>query len=302
MRLQRCVAVQCKQFAVRPGRFMTAASTALPPNADADNAVQAILLGTSTSAGDQAASLAITPSDSRLWRTLKAIGSAWEWLFGTVSIIGGLALFTTIPVLQLLSLGYLLEVSGRIARTGQLRSGFIGVRKAARVGSILLGVWLFFWPLRFATSMWTQARLIDPTGPVARQWRLILVVLSVVIVAHVVGACLRGGRLRSFLRPRPILLCRQLFRRDVYTRARDAVWNFTVSLRCLLLSARSGWLYRHSCLAILSSESAGRVVVAAVANRSGRAVRPSRWRSIDAGAAAVAAAAGGLCGSEFAGR
>ena len=202
---------------------MTALST------DLHAAMPAIVLGDARQPGGQSAPLETSPR-AWPWRAAAAVGSAWEWLFGTVSLIGGLALLATIPVLQLLSLGYLLEVSGRVARTGQLRSGPIGVRKAARVGSIVLGVWLFFWPLRFTTSMWTQARLIDPDGPVARQWRLILIVLSVVIVAHVIGACLRGGRLRSFLIPRPILLVKQLLRRDTYGRARDAVWDFATSL------------------------------------------------------------------------
>lgn len=172
----------------------------------------------------------VRPQAAWPWRLAAAIGSAWDWLFGIVSLIGGLALLATIPVLQVLSLGYLLEVSGRVARTGRLRDGLIGVRKAGRVGSTVLGVWLFFWPLRLVSSLWTEARLIDADGPVARQWRLILIALSVAIVAHVIGACLRGGRLRSFLIPRPILLVKQLLRRDTYGRVRDAVWDFAASL------------------------------------------------------------------------
>ncbi len=37
-----------------------------------------------------------------------------EWIFGTLTLIVALAVLATIPVLQLLSLGYLLEVSGRV--------------------------------------------------------------------------------------------------------------------------------------------------------------------------------------------
>jgi hypothetical protein len=74
----------------------------------------------------------------RRWWT--AIASAVEWIFGSISLIVGLSVLATIPVAQLLSLGYLHEVSGRVARAGRLRSGFVGVRRAARLGRIVVGV------------------------------------------------------------------------------------------------------------------------------------------------------------------
>src|SRR5262249_52844529 len=42
--------------------------------------------------------------------------SVCEWLFGAVAIIVGLAILAALPVLQFLSLGYLLEAGGRVAR------------------------------------------------------------------------------------------------------------------------------------------------------------------------------------------
>src|SRR5205807_1705985 len=73
-----------------------------------------------------------------LWRLVcwiaYGIASAAEWIFGVVSLIVGLAVLAAVPVLNFLSLGYLLEAGGRIARTGRLRDGFIGVRQAARAG------------------------------------------------------------------------------------------------------------------------------------------------------------------------
>ena len=44
------------------------------------------------------------------------------------------------PLAQFLSLGYLLESSARVARTGRLRDGLIGVRRAARLGGLVAGV------------------------------------------------------------------------------------------------------------------------------------------------------------------
>jgi hypothetical protein len=163
---------------------------------------------------------------------LSAFGSVWEWLFGAASLIVGLAVLAAIPVVQLLSLGYLLEAGGRIARTGRLRDGFIGVRQAARVGSIVAGISLVLLPLQLVSSMAADAQLIDPNGPIARGWQFWLMVLSVLAAGHILAACSRGGRLRYFLWPfNPFWLLGRLRRGGYYAEARDAVWDFVMSLR-----------------------------------------------------------------------
>jgi hypothetical protein len=162
---------------------------------------------------------------------LRSLDRGWEWCFGVASLIVGLAVLATAPVLQLLSLGYLLEVSGRVARTGRLSAGFIGVRPAARVGSMVLGGWLLLWLPRFASSMWESAWLMDPASPATRGWRIALVALTAWVVLHTAAACWRGGRLRRFLWPRPIKFVREAFRPGAYAAVRDAVWDFTVALR-----------------------------------------------------------------------
>jgi hypothetical protein len=166
------------------------------------------------------------------WRRLRdTIGSGAEWLFGAASLVLALAFLATYPVLQMLSLGYLLEASGRIARTGRLRDGFVGVRKAARVGGMFFGVWLMLLPLRFASLMAASARLIEPNSRADRGWSTALVVLSALMTVHIVGACWRGGKLRHFFWPAPIRLLKQLRQRGAYARARDAVYDFVVGLR-----------------------------------------------------------------------
>jgi hypothetical protein len=159
--------------------------------------------------------------------------STGEWLFGVATLIVALAVLAAVPVLQFLSLGYLLEAGGRIARTGHFRAGFIGVRKAARVGSLILGTWLVLLPLQVVSSLAVSAQLIDPEGPVARKWRVGLIVLTVVLGLHILVAWSRGGKLRYFLLPfyNPVWLVRRLRRGGYYTEARDAVWEFVLSLR-----------------------------------------------------------------------
>ena len=77
---------------------------------------------------DEALENADTKAITRSWwlRVLIWIGSVVDWFFGLIAIVGGVALLSVVPGLNFLSLGYLLEVSGRVAKTGKLRSGFVG--------------------------------------------------------------------------------------------------------------------------------------------------------------------------------
>ena len=164
----------------------------------------------------------VYPKRGLIRRSLAGVGSAIEWLFGFASVMLGLAIIASVPIAQFLTLGYLLEASGRVARSGRLRDGFIGVRKAARLGGIALGAFLFWLPLYGISYMAERARIIDPNGRIARQWDTCLIVLTTLYVLHVVAACLRDGRLRGFFWPLNILwLLRQMFRENVVRRARD---------------------------------------------------------------------------------
>jgi len=155
----------------------------------------------------------------------RTLDSAAEWLFGLITIVAGLAVVATVPILQLLSLGYLLEAAARVAKTGHVAAGLIGVRKAARIGTIVLGGWLLVFPVRLAASMRTSARLIDPRAPATTAWSAAVAAGAVMAVWWFAAACDRGGMARHFLWPRPVRFLGRLFRRGSYTVARDAVWD-----------------------------------------------------------------------------
>jgi hypothetical protein len=183
--------------------------------------------------------------------------AAFEWVFGIPCLIVGLAVVSVIPVVQFVTLGYLLEVSGRLARTARWRDGLprrrgfagfglylvqlwhrlggclIGVRKAARLGYFVAGAWLLLLPLRFVSSYALSAQLIDPDGPTARAWRVGLVVLTILtgvlflpalflllLLCRALAAWWHGG---------PFVLFGRLL--HGYREARDTVWEFVVSLR-----------------------------------------------------------------------
>lgn len=170
---------------------------------------------------------------ARLGALVRSLASAWEWCFGFVSLLLFLAVLAAVPIAQFLSLGYLLEASARVARTGRLRDGFIGVRLAARAGGFVLGVWLVLLPLRFVSSLWLSAQVIEPGGGAARGWGIGLSALTALAVLHIALATAAGGKLRHFVFPfaNPVLVVLRVARGGFWADRRDAVWDFTASLR-----------------------------------------------------------------------
>lgn len=164
-------------------------------------------------------------------RVIHGIGSVVEWIFGALTLIGTLAVCSVVPFLNFLSLGYLLEVSGRVARTKRLRDGFVGVRKAAVFGRIIFGSWLMLWPARFVSGMWQDAELIASGSKVAIAWRIGLFIIIALTAAHILWACLRGGKLRHFFWPAPIRLFKWLRRDDKFSGIQQNVLNYLASLR-----------------------------------------------------------------------
>ena len=159
------------------------------------------------------------------------IGSVLEWLCGALTLIVTLAVLSVIPFLNFLSLGYLLEASGRVARTKRLRDGFVGVRKAAVFGRIVVGTWLILWPTRFILSMEKDAKLIADGSAVVRGWKIAFVIFATLSIGHIVWACLRGGKLRHFLWPAPIRFIKWLRTSGKLERIRNGIVDYVAGLR-----------------------------------------------------------------------
>ena len=123
-------------------------------------------------------------------------------LFGIISIIFLAAATANIPVLQLLSFGYLIEVTGRLAHGGKINDAMIGLQKASRIGGILLGTWLLLFPIRFfSDGFWYEAYLIDPHSPQTRLLRVLQIGLISLAVLQITAAWACGGKLRYFFWP-----------------------------------------------------------------------------------------------------
>ncbi len=127
-------------------------------------------------------------------------------LFGIASLIVLLAVVAAIPFANFLALGYLLEVEGRLARSGKLRDAFPLLDLAPQLGSIILGIGVWIIPLRFLALAAADARLIDPGSPADTALSILVPVLAILLTAHLCLALAFGGSLWHFFRPPIILL------------------------------------------------------------------------------------------------
>jgi len=165
-------------------------------------------------------------------RFFAGVMSLLDWLFGLVAILGGLAILAAVPVLNFLSLGYLLECGGRIARTGRFRDGFVGIRKASVIGSIAVCTWIILVPVRLVSDLWRDAQLIDPEGSRTIFMGWVLGIVSGLALFHISWASYRGGRLQHFLWPAPIRFFRWLFgEKGKYRQIRDRTVDGVLALR-----------------------------------------------------------------------
>lgn len=161
----------------------------------------------------------------------RRISPVLDWLFGLAALIVLVAACSVIPVLNFLSLGYLLHVSGTVARTGRLRDGFIGVRKASVFGSIAAGIWIVVWPSRILSTFWKDAELIAPGSGTARVWYAALILVTIITVLHILWASVRGGKLWHFLWPQPLRLLRRLRAPDKVSGLQHTITDYIVGLR-----------------------------------------------------------------------
>ncbi len=174
-------------------------------------------------------------------RFLPRVKRLLDAFFGTLAIIVGLAIISAVPILNLVSLGYLLEASARVAKSGRFRDGLIGVSAAALFGKIVVACWLLFLPVRLLYSQWKDAELISPGSSQANGLQTVIVLVFVLAVFHISWALIRGGRLRHFLWPAPVRFLRWMAQEkqlDKFWLKVKAHWKGLNILHFFLLGAK----------------------------------------------------------------
>ncbi|MDX1965647.1 MAG: hypothetical protein SFV23_00625 [Planctomycetaceae bacterium] len=175
----------------------------------------------------------LPPFPHPLRKPFSAVGWIVSLLFGMVSLVVLLAVIAAIPVVNLLALGFLLEAQGRVARTGKLRYAFPLLPLAPRLGTIVVGVWVWLFLVRIVADAAGDAATIAPGSAVAGGWRAALILISAGVAVHLVLALARGGSLWCFLRPiKNFRWLRQQFREGDYLgTANAAIRDFIVAMR-----------------------------------------------------------------------
>jgi hypothetical protein len=211
---------------------------ALPPSVDFP--LESVSVTTEANVATQTPSPLPAPSPKFHWTFRNVRGAIWfgiktavSTLFGIASLILMLAVVAAVPGANFYALGYLLEVEGRVARSGRFRDAFPLLNLAPKLGTIALGIWLWLIPLRLLADAATDARLIAPGAGPDRFLHGLVNVLWVLITAHICLALARGGSLSCFFRPiKNVRWLRERFRsHDYWSTAERAVVDFVTGLR-----------------------------------------------------------------------
>lgn len=151
-----------------------------------------------------------TSPGSRVRRGVLRIQARAECVLGAMTMVVVLAVISAVPFLNLLSLGYLLEASARVSRSGRLRDGWIGLTGFAAAGRWVVCSWLWLLPLRFISGLRRDAAWIAEDGVAENGLRFLLVSGTLLIGLHLVWAMVRGGRWGHFFWPAPLRFLRWL--------------------------------------------------------------------------------------------
>ena len=154
----------------------------------------------------------------------------FEWFFGIAAMISLLTICAAIPILQFFTLGYLLEISARIVQRRKVRAGFVGIRKAARIGGFVLGTTLVWLPAFNLSGIFHDAHILLDDADKLRPFGANLWVTILLTVLYTLWAWLRGGKLRHFLWPAPIRFFKSILKREIYLNAVEGFWGFVNSL------------------------------------------------------------------------
>jgi hypothetical protein len=133
--------------------------------------------------------------------SLRKLQSAVRTVGGLLGVGFLLAWLATVPIVQFLTLGFFLEVTHRVIRSGRLRDGMLGAEKGWTLCKWLFGIAITWLPLLVVSRMRYDAWLIDPTSTAYASYRFWEYVVFGLTVMHWVGVGLTGGQLRHFFWP-----------------------------------------------------------------------------------------------------
>ncbi|MCC9602391.1 DUF4013 domain-containing protein [Stieleria sp. JC731] len=151
--------------------------------------------------------------------------------FAIVSMIVCLAFIAAVPILQLVTFGYLLDVAGGLAGGRKLRDSLPKLESFKRIGIVAGAVVIGAIPVQVLVHLESVAALVDPGSNQAGRLRTFAMIAAIAAMFYLLWALARGARLIDFLWPQPIGMIRRGWRPSTYRELPDRLWSFTRSLQ-----------------------------------------------------------------------
>ncbi len=168
----------------------------------------------------------------RWWQwPLIALGFTWN----VASLVVLLAFVAAIPVVQLISLGYMLRATANLSSGGPWRSAFPGLQLAGRLLTYFLLAALLWLPVWLMTDVSYSVQLMLPDSRQAAGWRAAAFAVAFLWLAWIGWAAMRGGRWWHMLWPAPIRFIRTAWRPSTWSRAADELLELTSRMQLLRL-------------------------------------------------------------------
>jgi hypothetical protein len=141
-----------------------------------------------------------------------------------------IAIVAAIPLLQFISLGYLLVAGSRLAEGRPWSQSLPGLRLAGKLGVFALLTGLLWLPVIIVADLAHSAELLDPGSRTSAGWRIGAFLLTVAWLVHVGWAALRGGRWWHLFWPAPLKFLLHIWRPSTWNNAADKLYDFVVGL------------------------------------------------------------------------
>ena len=168
---------------------------------------------------------------SRISRLRGGVTRSMVGTFRFVSLVILLALLTAVPIFQLITLGYLVDIAGKLAGGAKLGDALAHRRQAGTIVLAILAVIVAALPSQLLAHWEFVAQSIDPGSVRAGVLRSFALAFSFLAMGYLMWAWIRGGRLKHYLWPQPIRLLREGWRWRTWSGAADRLWDFTASLQ-----------------------------------------------------------------------
>ncbi len=135
----------------------------------------------------------------------------WNWPAATLAAIWDLsgltvllAVVAVVPLIQLVSLGYLLRAAANLSSGQPWRTALPGVRLAGRLVTFAMLTALLWLPVLLVTDLSYSVQLLRPGTAQAAAWRVAAFIVASVWLMWVAWAAMRGGRWWHVLWPQPL--------------------------------------------------------------------------------------------------